>query len=283
MRSDKRLFLMLASMFLLSISFASADCNLDISLLNQDPYPAIPGEYVDLVFQVSGVSDTECSDITVELLEEYPLEFDPGVSNVRTFNRVNYISDLRSTISVPFKVRINEDALEGPNDIKVTAQSRGDASFKGEFTIDIEDSIVDFEAYVKDYDFTTKELEIEVLNIGGSDIKALTIQIPKQDIIEVKGSNRIVVGDLDSNEFTSADFEATPNNGIINIDLIYSDAINVRRTVTKGVVFDSSYFTGRVADQETGPSTSTYVIVVLVIVFIIYFFISRRKRKKIKR
>ena len=63
------------------------------------------------------------------------------------------------------------------------------------------------------------EITIEVLNIEASDIEALTIEIPKQDNIEVKGPNKIVVGDLDSNEYTTAEFEASVLlNKEINLD-----------------------------------------------------------------
>ena len=238
--------------------------------------------YVDLVFQTTGVSGTDCDDITFELLELYPLEFDPGVSGVKIFKRIDYLSDFDSSILTPYKVRIHEDAIDGLNEVKVTAKSKGGGEFRGTFNIDIENSIVDFETYVKDYDYATKELELEVLNIGDSDIKALTVEIPKQGNIDVKGSNRVVVGDLDSNEFTSADFEATPSDGILRINLIYTDAINVRREVTKDIVFDSSYFTDRIADQKKSPGIVTYLVYAAILAAVIYFIYNKRKKLKAK-
>jgi len=59
------------------------------------------------------------------------------------------------------------------------------------------------------------------------------LEIPKQTNIIVKGPNRVVVGDLDSNEYTTADFEATMRDGDLTIELTYSDTINVRRTISK--------------------------------------------------
>jgi len=61
-----------------SFTFVSSEaCKLDISLINQDPYPAIPGDYVKVVFQVNGVSNPECGKVEFELLDKYPISFDP--------------------------------------------------------------------------------------------------------------------------------------------------------------------------------------------------------------
>ena len=43
-------------LFSISGVFAGV-CDLDVSLINQDPYPAIQGDYVKLVFQVDGHSN----------------------------------------------------------------------------------------------------------------------------------------------------------------------------------------------------------------------------------
>ena len=144
MERGKFLTISLLAIFALNLSLVSADCDLGITLLKQDPYPAVPGEYTDLVFQVSGVSGTDCKDITFELLEEYPIEFDPGTSGVKIFKRVNYLTDFDSNILIPYKVRINEDAIDGANEIKVTAQNRGEVAFRKSFNLEIEDFVVDF-------------------------------------------------------------------------------------------------------------------------------------------
>ena len=87
---------MILLLLVLSVTMASATevlCDLDVTLLNQDPYPAVPGDYVKLVFQLEGIDDTDCNDITFNLLADYPIEFNPGESGLRTFDRVNYLKD----------------------------------------------------------------------------------------------------------------------------------------------------------------------------------------------
>lgn len=268
----------LAALILFPIVNAGA-CNLEATLLNQDPYPAVQGEYVDLVFQLSGVDGNNCGDITFELLEQYPVIFDPGQIKLQTFSKIKYERDYSSEIQIPYKVRVDSDAIDGQNKIEVKIQNKGDALILKNFSLEVGDSRVDFEVNIKNYDYTSRLLSLEILNIGKSDIKALAIEIPKQETMGIKGSNRVIVGDLDSNEYTSADFEATPSNGEFNIMLIYSDQINVRRTIEKKVSFDSSYFSGRIGD-ENKSSLKSYWWVILVVLVIFWYWRRRNKSKK---
>lgn len=265
---------------IVSLNIISATvCDLDISLLNQDPYPAVPSDYVKLVFQVEGIASTDCSDITFELLEEYPIKFNPGESSKRTFKKIDYIKDYKSSLLIPYEVRIDSDALDGTNPIEAKIQSKNDAPILETFNIEVEDIRADFEVYVKDYSYSTNELTLEILNIESSDVEALSVEIPKQDTIEIKGAKRIVVGDLDSNEYTTADFEAIPSDGEFRVSITYSDTINTRRTIEKTVSFDSSYFTNRKADQST-TGMGTYIFWTAIIIIVIWWLYKKFKKKK---
>jgi len=268
-------------LLVLSVSFASAElaCNPDITILSQDPYPAVPGEYVKLVFQMTGIDSVNCNDITFNLLENYPIEFDPGKTGLKTFNKIDYIKDYGSSLLISYEVRINENALNGANSIDIRIQSKGESAFTKTLDVEVDDVRADFEVYVKDYSYTTNEITLEILNIEESDVEALSVEIPKQDSINVKGANRIVVGDLDSNEYTTADFEASPSDGEFKINLIYSDTINTRRTIEKTVNFDSSYFTNRKADMKT-TSITTYIIWIVIIAILAWWIIKKFKKKK---
>ena len=269
--------ILLSLIFMLTI--ASAACEIEATLLNQDPYPAVPGDYVKLVFQIEGINGADCNDITFNLLEDYPIKFDPGKTGLRTFKEADYIKGYESNILIPYEVRVDGEALDGANPIEAKMQNKGDAPQIIEFNLEIDDVRADFEIYIKDYNYATNELTLEILNIESSDVEALRVAIPKQQNIIIKGASQTNVGDLDSNEYTTADFEAVPSNGEITVDLTYSDTINKPRTVTKTVTFDSSYFTDRKADQKT-TSIYTYLFYAAVIIAIAYWILKRRKKKK---
>jgi len=271
---------LVAFVFLLSISFANATiCDPEITLLNQDPYPAEPGNYVNIVFQMSEIDNPECGQIFFEIIEEFPFSLKEQ-QNQKTIQGNTYLTNFGSSWLIPYKIAIDENALDGPTKIKVRYSYLGSSSnMVQDFNIEIEDYRSDFEIYVKDYSYTTHELTLEILNIKDDDVEALTIEIPKQENIQVKGSNRIVVGDLDSNEYTTADFEATPQNGDIKVNIIYTDLVGVRRSLEKIVNFDSSFFSERKTDQKGAP-TGYIILILIILIAAIWIFLKKQKKKK---
>ncbi|HIG51867.1 hypothetical protein CXT76_01175 [Candidatus Parvarchaeota archaeon] len=267
-----------------SLNFVSSlSCNLNAKLINQDPYPAIPGEYVDLVFQLNGVSNPECGNTYFELIEEYPINLDPGVGPSIEIISGTYSQDFSSHLLAPFKVRVDKDALDGENEISVRFAANYVSTSENFFTIEkfnltVEDSRTDFEINIKDYSYLDKTIIFEILNIGKYDVEALTVDIIQQENILIKGSNRNIVGSLDSNEDTTFNFEAIPKEGSIILDISYNDKNNFRRTLQKTVFFDPTYFTDR-AGEESGRSIWSYLFY-LSIILVIYYFWKKRKAKK---
>ncbi len=261
------------------LTTAEAVCDLNVTMLQQDPYPAVPGDYVKLVFQADGTDSPACKNLNFNLLEQYPIKFNPGETGLRNFKRVDYIKDYAPRILIPYEVRLDENALDGPNKIKVELQSGTDAPIIKEFNIEVNDPRADFEVHIKNYNYATKDLTLEVLNIAESNTEALVVNIPKQENIIIKGPNKVIVGDLDSNEYTTADFEATPSNGEIKLELIYSDSTNTRRTKEETIKYDSTYFTNRIADQKTTPIW-TYALYVAIFLVLIYWIFKRKNKNK---
>ena len=212
--------------------------------------------------------------------EDFPISLDPGADNEITIQSGIYERTYSSFYIAPYNLRIDENAIEGENPIEVSYSSQATELLK-EFNIYVEDARADFEVYVKDYNYNTEEITLEILNIENVDVEALTIEIPKQNTIQVKGANRVVVGDLDSNEYTTADFKSTVVDGDINIKIIYTDSTNTRRTLEKTITFDSEYFIGLTAKPK--PKIWPYVLVALVIIWYVRRQIIKTKKKKLKQ
>lgn len=267
------------------LNFVSAElCQLTPTLVNQDPLIAVPGDYVKLVFQIDGVQNPECKEVSFELLEGYPLIFDPNTTSKTTLKSGNFINDYSSSILLPYKVRVDQNAINGETPIEVRySNSGGEGSFTltKKFNLSIEEVKATFEVSVKNFDSLTNTLTLEILNIGKSDVEALSIEILKQENIEVKGANKKIIGALDSKDFTTTDFEAVPKNGNIDLIISYNDKINVRRTVEQAVSFDSSYFQNRIGQQKSSSKTWIFVLVVLAVGG--YFWYKRKQNNKKKK
>lgn len=271
---------------LFAINFISAaGCDLQVSLLSQDPYPAVPGDYVKLVFQVQGTQNPECQDLHFQLVPKFPISLDPNVSPETTISSKNYLADYSNSVLIPYKARLDDNTLDGDNPIEVKYYQSNivDNSYylTKQFNINVKDVRTTFEAYVKNFNFATNTLTIQVLNSGKSNVDALTIEIPEQDGVTVKGSNKNIVGSLDANEYTTSDFEVSPNKADIKLNLYYTDKIGVRRFANTTIQFTPSNFEGR-KTASTGSSTWLWILVIIVII-VIYFLYRRYKKNQKKK
>jgi hypothetical protein len=279
--SKRVIFFVLIISFVLAqhVSALSSSCDIGVKLINQDPYPIAPGDDFKAVFQVTGINDPTCGQVTFKLIEGFPFFLEPKEQGIRSINSGTYSTfEFKSFWIVPFKLIADKSALDGENTLRVSLTSTrwGEEIFQ--FNITIEDLIADFEVSIKDYESSTNTLTFEILNIGESDVEALTIEILKQENIEIKGNNRNIVGGLDSTEDTTFSFEAIPEDGEIKLIILYTDESNTRRMLEKTVVFDSTYFKGRVRDEKSTPFWVWGLVII--IIGITYWYWRKKKKKK---
>lgn len=271
---------------LLSFSFISAatsECNPTVQLLSQDPYPAIPGDYVKLVFQIEGISDSVCGDISLELLNKYPIAFDPSQESKVSFKAGTFVKDYSTHKLVAYKVRVDQDAVDGDNPIEVLlTKGTSEGVESKQFNLLVEDTRADFEVYVKDLSFTTNFITLEVLNIAKVNVKSIAVEVLDYPNLVVKGAKTKIIGDLDSNEYTSAEFEIKPTETIVPLRISYTDNAGFRRSVDKNVTLVPSLFQERKADEKSTPMTS-YILGVVIILAIVYWLYKRRKAKEAKK
>lgn len=278
----KNLFLLFTIVIILA-SLTSAACDLDIVLVNQDPSPAMPGDYVKVVFQVSGLQSPDCGTVNFWIEEDFPFSLDPGVEKQVTMRSGTYVKDYRNFFLVPYKLRVHENAVDGENEIPVKYSVSSDYEsrfFLEKFNITVEDSRTDFEVHIKDYSSKTKKVVFEILNIGENDVEGFTIDFPKQENAKIYGTNRIIIGDLNSNEEDSATFEVDLEEGEIKIDISYTDQIGERRKLEKVAYFDPSYFYE--AEEESTISPTISFIIGFLIPLIFFFVRSKIKKRKEK-
>lgn len=289
MKKSLVIFSLLVLSFGLLGFVSAATCDLKASLVNQDPYPAVQGDYVKLLFQLDGVAETGCGVIEFSLLEKYPIIFDDGAENTFTVNSGTFTKDHPSFLMIPYKVRVDANALDGANPVEVSFASNTGTpqtvSYLEQFDVEVKDVRVPFEVLVKDFDVTTNIMTLEVLNVGDADVQALTLEIPHDenlDVLEIKGANTNILGDIDSNEYTTSDFEVSPKSaGELLLNIKYTDETGTRRSTTEQVYFDSKNFNGKKADQKKTP-IGTIIFVIVVLIVIGYFFYRRHQKKKKK-
>lgn len=265
------------------IAAETSSCNPTVQLLSQDPYPAVPGDYVKLVFQIEGISDFACGDITFELINKYPIAFDPGQEGKISLMGGTFVKDYSTHKLVAYKVRIDQDAVDGDNPIGVLISKGTSMGIESkEFNLNVEDTRADFEVYVKDLNLVTNMLTLEVLNIAEVDVKSIAIEVLDYPGLIIKGAKTKIIGDLDSNEYTSTEFEIMPAETIVPVKIYYTDEAGFRRSIEKNVTLVPSFFEGRKADEKSTP-VITYIVSAVIIILLIYWFYKRKKNRDAKK
>jgi hypothetical protein len=283
-----------AGMVLFSLAFVKGagpltNCAPSVELINQDPYPANPGEYVRVVFQISGLENPDCKKVTLTLKEDFPFSLEPGATSSFEVAGKTYVRNFNSTALVPYKLLVDNDAVDGDNQIEALLQyedAGGESIVQVEqFNINVNGVGVDFDISVDDFDSTTDTLTFAILNVGEDDVQALTVGIPKQDNIVVKGNNLNIIGGLDAKDDTTFNYEAVPKDGEIELAISYTDSIDERREMMKKVYYDSSYFTDRKANAVQPKSAYYYLFWVLILILIVLWvrkWLKKRKERKKK-
>jgi hypothetical protein len=269
---------------LVLISAVSAQCDIEMSLVNQDPYPAVPGETLDLVFQITGIQTTECGKVSVVMNENFPFSVAQSNSNLRSIESGTFLKNFENFWMIPYTIVVDKDAPNGNNKVQfVLSTKEGNSQILKEFNIEVKDVKAKFEVFVRNYDKSDETITFEVINIGKNNADSLVFEIPEQDSIQVRGSNKQTIGILDSNEDTSVRFGILPNGKEeeIKILLRYNDLTNNRREFSKEIPFNPSSF--KSLDKKEGWSFSTYLLIIVLVLIIVNWFYKRHKKKKGER
>ncbi|MFA7708165.1 MAG: hypothetical protein WCX73_04395 [Candidatus Pacearchaeota archaeon] len=126
------------------------------------------------------------------------------------------------------------------------------------------------------------EVSVKLVNNGVGNIKFLTIELLNSEDYDILSEEKKYIGDLDSDDFDSADFRIRVNNKEnpnLLLKLTYKDALNQDYNEDIPLVLDIK------TAEELGIATNgtSKTIGILIILGIIGYLVYRRFRKKKKR
>ena len=263
MKNKTLTFFILALMIFSLISFiasqeidysVSSYDGVEVSSIKYEPYPANPGEYFDLWVKVYVGSSKYAK---IEFVENYPFSLDDEEDLVQELSGSgDYL--------LHYTVRVDEDAVEGVNELelKISSSKYNDLSVTGTFDISIADAQTDFDLVVQDS--SDSEISLAIANIGKNTANSMIVRIPEQEDYSASGTNGQMVGNLDSGDYTIVSFDLNTlnrNAGNLLIQIDYTDNIGERRSVTKEVMLNSnsvSSFSLDSANMTTGMTTGEF-------------------------
>jgi len=148
---------------LLTISSASA---LSVRILKTDPVPAESGKYLTVWIKVDNARGGTAKDVQVRIVPEYPFSVESGW---KTEEGIGHVPS-NDFAMVDFRLKVDENALEGTNILKVEYREAIDADWsERDLNIEVESKGIDFE--IANIDSIPKRL------ISDSDDAQLTVNI----------------------------------------------------------------------------------------------------------
>lgn len=210
--------------------------NVDITLINQDPATAQPGEYVDLKFKISNQGLESAEDTSIELVESYPFSLDPDVSASRELGDLRGAAVGDDAYIVEYRVRVDENAVESENEISLKyTTGNEDFSVTRDFDISVDDVGTDFELSAGKV--SASSIPVNLDNIGDKPAESVHVVLPDQSGIVKEGLETMVVGPLDSGENKVVDF-AVSNISVgdsYRFEIHYTDGNGVRRELVRNI------------------------------------------------
>jgi len=282
-----KILIILAAIFIAQLYLASA---LTISSVNSNPTEIQPGNTVALDLTIKNDLNDDVSNVVVNLNlnnPTNPLPFAPyQSSNQRTIDSLS--SGDHETVH--FSLIALSDAASGTYTIPVTITYLDgnilgtDSSGVVSVTINAKPQISVSSEQSSLIKGTSGKVTLMIVNSGLGGSKFLTINVNSVQGITFTSPNSVYIGNIDSNDFDSADFNVfvnanAPSTINLPVQVTYTDSTNNQITENQ-IILVKTYTTQEAKNLGLISGNNTVLIIILIILVIIGFFIYRSVRKR---
>lgn len=215
-----------------SIDIQTRSASVDIASIESDPERMIPGSKATIYINLKNTATTLMRDLLVKL-DVSGIPFIP--LNSINEKKVNKLSPNEEVI-VSFDVMVDPDASSGPYKVPLSFSFYDglDNAQNKNYTIGLLiDSEAELQLDVEDTEIYTKggtgKITISISNIGTSDLKFVSLKLMDSEDYDVIGTDRVYLGNLDSDDFETADFKISSKSSkdiLLKILIDYKNAYN---------------------------------------------------------
>ncbi|MCB9358684.1 hypothetical protein H6503_02015 [Candidatus Woesearchaeota archaeon] len=247
---------------IMAVSAAStnviADKDIRLTLVNQEPDPVEPGEYVKVKFKVENWGSEPTAPIVVGLKPSFPFEVVDG-DYEQTIPGLERRQKADDSEIVEWRLLIDKNAAEGANNLTVyyreLSGQRVNIISEEEFDIEVRTSdtileVVDIMTVPEDVEpGQTSKLILKVKNLADSFIKDVKISLDLEDvnIATIGSTSEKIIQKLDGGETVNVEFDIMPSSSValgtvkIPLNMEFKDNLNNKYTQnsTFGLVLNS--------------------------------------------
>lgn len=207
--------------------------NVNYNLVNQIPDPAEPGKYVDLRWKIENFGSDDAEDVIVELLPEYPFSLDPGVSTQQKIGKVWGRQIGEEGVIVYYKVRVDKNAIEGDNKIKLRYSLTGGKYWivLDPFNVRIQsqdpilaiDDVISTPTSIKPGETAT--VIVKLRNLAGAYLKDIKVKFDLTDVdfAPIGSANEKTIRNIEADAVEEVEFKLMANpdadSGLVKVPL----------------------------------------------------------------
>lgn len=239
-----------------SAQTASSSPKIGISLVNQIPDPAGPGETVDIRFKIENIGGANAQNVDIRLPDRFPFTVVEPTNGVKSIGSIGPTQTGDSGVIVKFTVKINENAAEGSEIVSPEYRmDEGAWASAEDFSISIEsqDAII----YVSDVRSNPErlipgqsgELEVSIVNLADSRLKDVRLTLNDLDAFTPLGTtNQKIIKSMNAGEsgvvtfnlLTDADAEVKVHKAGLDIEYLDEVGNSYKTNFTIGLVVDKA-------------------------------------------
>jgi len=292
-KTINKFWILLTAIFITQLYLASA---LTITSATSNPKEIQPGEKFSLDLKIENNLDEDAENVVVSLIlngivnpttgqiisaavpfapyqSSNEVRIDTIESDDRetaSFDLIAFSDAVSGTYTIPVQVSYNNQSPESLGVVSVVVNA------KPKIETSLENSVL-----IKG---TSGKISIRVINSGLGDAKFLSVDLSSTAGIQLTNPNSVYIGNVDSNDFDTADFNVFINAdapSLINlpVKVTYSDSANNPITENK-VISVKTYTVKEATDLGLINRNNTFVIILSIVGVLILFLIYRRIRKR---
>lgn len=253
----------------------------NVEVIHIDKTSLIPGRQGSLKFTINNAGNSPLRDVTFYWENKDNTILPVGSDNTRN---IKYI-DVNSQSEIEYQVIADSSALPGlykldlflayldsSNGTKKQLSTIAGMYVGGQTDFDISFS-----------DNTNTETSFSIANTGSNPAYAVSIIIPKQTNWKVSGPNSVMIGNLNSGDYTVAGYKLRPlsnSTSQITVHISYTDTLGERKIVTKDVELDTENIKNTEIITDRGGGNTVQIIIILMIIVILIWSYKKYKEKK---
>lgn len=267
-----------------------------IKEVNIIPSTVLPGDDIELNLKLTNFAESRLKDISISLgliqtvsqsgvPMTIELPFTPKDSSAK-----QVIKDLmpKSSTVASFGLKVDSDAeikaYKIPVYINYSDMSGVQYSISDVIGINIEDktSIMTILESSKRISPNQKNfVDLKLVNKGFGTIKYMTVEIIKNSDYELLGSEKYYLGNVDSDDYESVEFEIKPlkTTGSVNIPILikYTDSMN--NQYSRDEEIELNIMTADELKAQNGSGLFLPLLTIAFVLIAVFFYIKHRRKK----